>query len=119
MFDQQPTSSSAAGQFPSISFLSRYRDFLALYTLSSSSTSTNSLTNQDSLEEKKYRLKRQAAELLVLLLTSGIAPKRFWAVMLLDAVGLLESEFFFLVLPLSLRTGSLDVSSGLFHEIRS
>ena len=85
-----PTSSSStldllptnAFQFPSITFLSRYRDFLALYSLASQQTDL----------EEAYRLKRQSAELLILLLTSGMAPKAFWAVMLLDSIGLLESE---------------------------
>jgi len=77
--DLLPTNSF---QFPSITFLSRYRDFLALYSLASQQTDF----------EETYRLKRQSAELLILLLTSGMAPKAFWAVMLLDSIGLLESE---------------------------
>lgn len=55
-----------------LSFLARYRDFMALYAV----------PNQ----------RREAAELLVLLLTSGIAPRKWWPVMLLDSVPLLESE---------------------------
>lgn len=52
-----------------VSFLARYREFLALYAKGE---------------------RRRAAELLVLMLTSKAAPKRFWAVLLLDAVPLLE-----------------------------
>lgn len=54
-----------------LSFLARYRDFLALYAGGA---------------------RAEAAELLVLLLTSGVAPQKWWPVMLLDAVPLLESE---------------------------
>ncbi|KAL7343530.1 Biotin/lipoyl attachment:Carbamoyl-phosphate synthase subunit L [Rhodotorula toruloides] len=55
-----------------LSFLARYRDFMALYAV----------PNQ----------RREAAELLVLLLTSGIAPRKWWPVMLLDSVPLLETS---------------------------
>ncbi|GAA5896654.1 hypothetical protein JCM8208_004256 [Rhodotorula glutinis] len=53
-----------------LTFLARYRDFFALYASGAH---------------------LEAAQLLVLLLTSGVAPKRFWAVMLLDSVPLLEA----------------------------
>lgn len=52
-----------------LTFLARYRDFFALYAGGA---------------------RTEAAQLLVLLLTSGVAPRRFWGVMLLDAVPLLE-----------------------------
>ncbi|KAI5478837.1 nuclear pore complex protein Nup85 [Pseudohyphozyma bogoriensis] len=55
---------------PRLEFLARYRDFFALYSRGE---------------------RRMAAELLVLLLTSGIAPRRFWAVMFLDVVPLLQA----------------------------
>lgn len=55
-----------------LSFLARYRDFHALYASGE---------------------RRAAAELLVLLLSSNAAPKSFWAVMLLDAVGLLNGNW--------------------------
>ncbi|GAA5946628.1 hypothetical protein JCM1841_003917, partial [Sporobolomyces salmonicolor] len=54
---------------PRLSFLARYRDFFALYARGE---------------------RRAAAELLVLLLTSGVAPRGFWAVMMLDVLPLLE-----------------------------
>ncbi|GAA5836589.1 hypothetical protein JCM9279_000436 [Rhodotorula babjevae] len=53
-----------------LTFLARYRDFFALYASGAH---------------------LEAAQLLVLLLTSGVAPKRFWAIMLLDSVPLLEA----------------------------
>lgn len=52
-----------------LAFLARYRDLHALYASGE---------------------RRAAAELLVLLLSSNAAPKTFWAVMLLDAVTLLN-----------------------------
>ncbi|TNY21129.1 Biotin/lipoyl attachment:Carbamoyl-phosphate synthase subunit L [Rhodotorula diobovata] len=54
-----------------LTFLARYRDFFALYAGGA---------------------RTEAAQLLVLLLTSGVAPRRFWGVMLLDAVPLLEGS---------------------------
>lgn len=66
------TSDALRPHLARLSFLARYRDFLALYAAGA---------------------RRDAAQLLVLLLTSGVAPKKWWAVMLLDAVPLLESEF--------------------------
>ncbi|PWN41303.1 hypothetical protein IE81DRAFT_324693 [Ceraceosorus guamensis] len=54
-----------------LAFLARYRDFHHLYA---------------------ERRLREAAELLVLLLTSNVAPERFWAVLIIDAIPLLESE---------------------------
>lgn len=65
------TSDALRPHLSRLAFLARYRDFLALYAAGA---------------------RREAAELLVLLLTSGVAPKKWWAVMLLDAVPLLESE---------------------------
>ncbi|BGP42672.1 hypothetical protein JCM10449v2_006684 [Rhodotorula kratochvilovae] len=68
-----PALSPAASLAPftaRLTFLARYRDFFALYASGA---------------------RLEAAQLLVLLLTSGVAPKRFWAVMLLDAVPLLEA----------------------------
>ncbi|ORY69411.1 Nup85 nucleoporin-domain-containing protein [Leucosporidium creatinivorum] len=53
-----------------LSFLARYRDFFAFYARGD---------------------RRQAAGLLVLLLTSGVAPKGFYAVMLLDVLPLLSA----------------------------
>ena len=55
-----------------LGFLARYRDFHALYASGE---------------------RRAAAELLVLLMSSNAAPKRFWAVMLLDSVALLNCEY--------------------------
>ncbi|BGP26904.1 hypothetical protein JCM10295v2_005866 [Rhodotorula toruloides] len=55
-----------------LSFLARYRDFMALYAVPGQ--------------------RREAAELLVLLFTSGIAPRKWWPVMLLDSVPLLETS---------------------------
>ncbi|GAA6038252.1 hypothetical protein JCM8097_003905 [Rhodosporidiobolus ruineniae] len=54
-----------------LSFLARYRDFFALYAAGN---------------------RAEAAALLVLLLTSGVAPKRWWAVMLIDVLPLLETS---------------------------
>ncbi|BGP19179.1 hypothetical protein JCM10213v2_007266 [Rhodosporidiobolus nylandii] len=54
-----------------LTFLARYRDFFALYARGD---------------------RREAAALLVLLLTSGVAPKGSWAVLLLDVLGLLETS---------------------------
>lgn len=54
-----------------LGFLARYRDFHALYASGE---------------------RRAAAELLVLLMSSNAAPKRFWAVMLLDSVALLNCK---------------------------
>lgn len=53
----------------SLDFLARYRDFFAFYAQGE---------------------RRRAAELLVLVLNSGAAPKRFWGVLLLDSVLLLD-----------------------------
>lgn len=62
-----------------LGFLARYRDFHALYA-----------------SGERF----SAAELLVLLMSSNAAPKRFWAVMLLDSVALLNCELFlFLLIP--------------------
>ncbi|GAA5941408.1 uncharacterized protein JCM15063_006090 [Sporobolomyces koalae] len=84
-------------QYPSITFLSRYRDFLALYSLASQQQQQQQSTPEEPVleeedEQVSLGLKRQSAQLLILLLTSGMAPKSFWAVMLLDSVGLLESQ---------------------------
>ncbi|KAG0658580.1 hypothetical protein C6P46_005700 [Rhodotorula mucilaginosa] len=65
------TSDALRPHLSRLAFLARYRDFLALYAAGA---------------------RREAAELLVLLLTSGVAPKKWWAVMLLDAVPLLETN---------------------------
>ncbi|SCV74835.1 BQ2448_7864 [Microbotryum intermedium] len=54
-----------------LAFLARYRDFFALYAKGE---------------------RRQAAKLLCLLLSSNVAPKRIWAVLLVDSVGLLVDE---------------------------
>lgn len=54
-----------------LGFLARYRDFHALYASGE---------------------RRSAAELLVLLMSSNAAPKRFWAIMLLDSVALLNCK---------------------------
>lgn len=54
-----------------LAFLARYRDFHALYASGE---------------------RRQAGELLVLLMSSNVAPRRFWAIMLIDAVTLLNGE---------------------------
>ena len=54
-----------------LSFLARYRDFFAFYARGE---------------------RRQAASLLVLLMSSNVAPRTFYGVMLLDIVPLLESE---------------------------
>ena len=56
---------------PSLAFLSRYRDFQKLY------------------HSQQYQT---AGKLLVLLLSSGAAPKSFWKMLLMDATPLLESE---------------------------
>ena len=56
----------------SLSFLARYRDFHALYASGE---------------------RAEAAALLVLLMSSNAAPKRFWCIMLVDAVALLTSEY--------------------------
>lgn len=56
---------------PTIEFLKRYRDFHRIY------------------QDKEWRA---AAEMLTLLLTSNIAPKRFWMKLLLDALPLLEGS---------------------------
>ena len=53
-------------------FLARYRDFHALYA-----------------RGERF----EAAALLVKLLTSVVAPRRFWAILLLDAVPLLEGVY--------------------------
>ncbi|GAA6058774.1 hypothetical protein JCM10212_001890 [Sporobolomyces blumeae] len=100
--DQDPSYPSAPTPYPSIAFLSRYRDFLALYTLSNQALSSSpvdaaqgaesSQAHEQMEQERRARLRRQAAELLVLLLTSGVAPKPFWPIMLLDSVGLLETQ---------------------------
>ncbi|EGU11060.1 Biotin/lipoyl attachment:Carbamoyl-phosphate synthase subunit L [Rhodotorula toruloides ATCC 204091] len=66
------TSDSLRPILSHLSFLARYRDFMALYAVPSQ--------------------RREAAELLVLLLTSGIAPRKWWPVMLLDSVPLLETS---------------------------
>lgn len=55
----------------SLDFLARYRDFFAVYAQGE---------------------RRRAAELLVLVLNSGAAPKRFWGVLLLDTVLLLDGS---------------------------
>lgn len=55
-----------------LSFLARYRDFFAFYARGE---------------------RRQAASLLVLLMSSNVAPRNFYGVMLLDVVPLLESEY--------------------------
>ncbi|GAA5988849.1 hypothetical protein JCM10908_006197 [Rhodotorula pacifica] len=65
------TSDALRPHLSRLAFLARYRDFLALYATAGA--------------------RREAAQLLVLLLTSGVAPKKWWAVMLLDAVPLLET----------------------------
>ncbi|GAA5853785.1 hypothetical protein JCM8547_007448 [Rhodosporidiobolus lusitaniae] len=65
------TPSALAPYSSRLSFLARYRDFFALYASGS---------------------RREAAALLVLMLTSGVAPKRVWGVMLLDALPLLETS---------------------------
>jgi nuclear pore complex protein Nup85 len=54
-----------------LGFLARYRDFHALYA------------SGDRIA---------AAELLTLLMSSNVAPKKFWAIMLLDSVALLNGE---------------------------
>lgn len=54
-----------------LGFLARYRDFHALYASGE---------------------RVAAAELLVLLMSSNAAPRRFWAVMLLDSVALLNCK---------------------------
>lgn len=54
-----------------LAFLARYRDFHALYASGA---------------------RREAGELLVLLMSSNAAPKRFWCIMLIDAVTLLNGE---------------------------
>ncbi|KDE06351.1 hypothetical protein MVLG_03261 [Microbotryum lychnidis-dioicae p1A1 Lamole] len=54
-----------------LAFLARYRDFFALYAKGE---------------------RRQAAKLLCLLLSSNVAPKPIWAVLLVDSVGLLLDE---------------------------
>ncbi|OUM64741.1 hypothetical protein PIROE2DRAFT_34865, partial [Piromyces sp. E2] len=54
-----------------INFLARYKQFHELY------------------KEKQYK---KAGSLLIQLLTSEIAPKTFWCIILIDAVPLLESE---------------------------
>lgn len=54
-----------------LAFLARYRDFHALYA-----------SDQ----------RREAGELLVLLMSSNAAPKRFWCIMLVDAVTLLMGK---------------------------
>lgn len=59
-----------------LAFLARYRDFHNLYAM---------------------RELRGAAEMLVLLLSSGIAPERFWAVLVFDAIPLFEGECFILL----------------------
>jgi nuclear pore complex protein Nup85 len=56
---------------PILSFLFRFIEFQTLY------------------KEKNYG---EAADLVVLLLTSGIAPKSFWKMLLLDALPLLEGQ---------------------------
>ncbi|GAA5949394.1 hypothetical protein JCM3765_003395 [Sporobolomyces pararoseus] len=79
-------------RFPLISFLSRYRDFLALYSLASQRANEQEGTGEAGDFEEVWRMKRQSSELLILLLTSGMAPKSFWAIILLDSVGLLETQ---------------------------
>lgn len=64
-----------------LGFLARYRDFHALYASGE---------------------RVAAAALLVLLMSSNAAPKRFWAIMLLDSVALLNCK--------------LAVFTGLFKE---
>lgn len=54
-----------------LAFLARYRDFHALYASGE---------------------RREAGELLVLLMSSNAAPKRFWCIMLIDAITLLNGE---------------------------
>ncbi|KAG4084731.1 Nucleoporin, Nup85-like protein [Neocallimastix lanati (nom. inval.)] len=54
-----------------INFLARYKEFHELY------------------REKQYK---KAGSLLIQLLTSEIAPKSFWSIILVDAIPLLESE---------------------------
>jgi nuclear pore complex protein Nup85 len=54
-----------------VGFIDRYRDFHRVY------------------DDKEYRA---AAEMLCLLLTSDVAPKRFWMKLLFDALPLLEGE---------------------------
>ncbi|GAA5887149.1 hypothetical protein JCM5296_001611 [Sporobolomyces johnsonii] len=84
---------------PRLSFLARYRDFFALYARGD---------------------RRAAAELLVLLLTSGVAPRGFWAVMMLDVLPLLETqpplvslaETYELLRILDELTGPIEMSGG-------
>jgi nuclear pore complex protein Nup85 len=54
-----------------LAFLARYRDFHAFYASGE---------------------RKEAGELLVLLMSSNAAPKRFWCIMLIDAVTLLNGE---------------------------
>lgn len=61
-----------------LQFLSRYRDFFAMMARD---------------EHDK------AASLLVLLMSSGVAPKRFWAVMMLDILPLLDTPELLVSLP--------------------
>ncbi|GAA5901039.1 hypothetical protein JCM6882_006008, partial [Rhodosporidiobolus microsporus] len=81
-----PSSSSADDLFPSappsalapysslLSFLARYRDFFALYARDGGAH------------------RAQAARLLVLVLTSGVAPRGWWAVGMVDCLPLLETS---------------------------
>ncbi|KAM0786288.1 hypothetical protein ACM66B_001767 [Microbotryomycetes sp. NB124-2] len=83
-----------------LSFLARYRDFFAFYARGD---------------------KRQAAGLLVLLLSSNVVPKKFVAVMLLDAIPLLQEtepvvtmdETYELLRCLEDVTGPIQASGGV------
>ena len=57
--------------FDSLAFLSRYRDFLQLYS------------------QKSFK---EAGSLLVSLFSSGSVPRQYWSKLLTDALGLLESQ---------------------------
>ncbi|KAM0752697.1 Nucleoporin, Nup85-like protein [Meredithblackwellia eburnea MCA 4105] len=97
-FDNDPLAASLPYS-SRLTFLARYRDFFALYAR----------------EER-----REAAQLLVLLLTSRIAPIGFWAVMLLDVVPLLDTPDIFVSLEetyellqiLEELTGPITASGG-------
>lgn len=68
---EMQTNALALAASTRLGFLARYRDFHALYASGE---------------------RREAAELLVLLMNSNAAPKRFWAIMLLDSLSLLNCE---------------------------
>ncbi|GAA5860731.1 hypothetical protein JCM1840_001945 [Sporobolomyces johnsonii] len=96
---RSPSPVPALPSNPRLSFLARYRDFFALYARGD---------------------RRAAAELLVLLLTSGVAPRGFWAVMMLDILPLLETqpplvslaETYELLRILDELTGPIEMSRG-------